>query len=183
MENACFCKLLLICDWCVSIRWGRRSSRSGCCGSGWTAVLRRAGFWWPCRRAPGGGTTRLSLRWWRSGWTVTGSSPLVQLSLTERRKRRTKTSEEQSALLDTTTWPSCVPRHTETHKHTPLAPPPPPPTRPNDKPELSFLVFVPNTTINLGLLQNKGMQSLLYLSLQSMFFAFVCVFNLLLQCL
>lgn len=40
-----------------------------------------------------------------------------------------------------------------THTHTPLDP-----SRPNDKPKLSFLVFVPNTTINLGLLQNKGMQ-------------------------
>ncbi len=107
----------MFCDW--SVRWGRRSSRSGCCGSGWTAALRRVGFWWPCRRAPGGGTTRLSLRWWRSGWTVTGSSPLVQLSPMERRKRRTKTSEEQSALLDTTTRPSCVPQHTHTHTSRP----------------------------------------------------------------
>lgn len=87
-------------DWllCVSVRWGRRSSRSGCWGSGWTAVLRRAGFWWPCRRALGGGTTHLSLKWWRSGWTVTGSLPLVQLCLMERRKRKTKMSEEHLTL-------------------------------------------------------------------------------------
>lgn len=95
--------------YCLSVRWGQRSSRSGCWGSGWTAVLQRAGFWWPCKRARGGGTTRLSLKWWRSGWTVIGSLPLVQLFLMGRKRRRTKTSKQ------TNSW------HHLTLQHSPLA--------------------------------------------------------------
>lgn len=113
---------------CVSIRWGQRSSRSGCWGSGWTAVLRRVGFWWPCRRARGGGTTLLSLKWWRSGWTVIGSLPLVQLFLMERKKRRTKTSKRTNERMNS--WhhltlqhgPLAFPhirKHTNTHLYSP----------------------------------------------------------------
>lgn len=125
-----YCVMIFIdklSDWslCVCmVRWVRRSSRSACWGSGWTAVLRRAGFWWPCRKAREGGTTRSSLKWWRNGWTVIGSLLLVPLFQMERRKKRTKTSEDkQSVTLDTTTRPSCVRSpHIRKHKHTPLAP-------------------------------------------------------------
>lgn len=136
----------------VSVRWVRKNNRSGCWGSGWTVAWRRAGFWSPCRRALGGGTTRSSLRWWRSGWTVIGNSPPVPLFLTGRKRRRTKMSEEQATWKFT--WHYNTPllfsltrRNTRQHAFSP--------GWKTNKPEVSFWFLSLKTANNLGLSKIK----------------------------
>ena len=82
---------------CFSFRWVMKNNKRSCCGSGWTAVWRRAESWWLFRKAPVAAITRSSPRWWRSGWTATDRSAPAPLYLTAKRRKTTTTSDKYEA--------------------------------------------------------------------------------------